>query len=298
VAELADVNSLFARSLLPWFAAPAHIGAIAAAGTTGTAGLSVAGGAAGARLLGRRVVSKIRANPAVSGAVVVASAAVAAALAVSMIGGESTVDEPGAPAPAAASAVPTDPADAAPPDPPPATVPPPAPRPHAAQPALAPDRPAPTAAPPPPDTRATEPAVVPTPPAAPESSPPPEAPPQPGPQPAPPLGPVVWLAGDSQVRITLTNDSAERTGFLVVSLEAEGGAVVGRRPAGCALGLAVRTAGLCGLPPLRPGETAVVHVPVQVTGPGQTARATVCAATAPRLDCDTVFLAPTTVALD
>ncbi len=100
------------------------------------------------------------------------------------------------------------------------------------------------------------------------------------------------------MQVTLANTGAEPTGFVVLDLQTLGGARVSGPPSGCAVGLALPTTGTCGLPPLGPGETVVVQVPVEVTGPGQSARARVCSATILRLDCDTPVLGPTTVALD
>jgi hypothetical protein len=54
---------------------------------------------------------------------------------------------------------------------------------------------------------------------------------------------------------------------------------------------------VCALAPLPPGASAAVHVPVRVTGSGQSAQVTLCSAAMPRLDCETALLAPTTVAL-
>ncbi len=307
VAELAEVNSLFARALLPYFAQPVQVAAVAAVGAAGVAGVAgasgePAGGAlTGARQFGQGVVSKARANPVVSGAVVVAAAVAAAALAVSMIGGDAPVGDAAAPAQAEVSepppsgeptspratttptttalpTTPVTPAPALPADPPDPFVTPSSTRPGAAPQAV--------------------PAAATAPPPSPTTTPPQPPPEPPEPPSAPPLGPVVWLPDDARVQITLTNGGGERSGFLVLNLEALGGATVSGRPTGCSLGLAVGSTGVCGLPPLRPGETAIVTVPVATTGPGQTARVTVCSAAIPRLDCDTPILTPTTVALD
>lgn len=311
VAELAEVNSLFARALLPYFAQPAQVAVAAATGAAGAAGVAGAAGGpsggalTGARQFGQGVVSKARANPVVSGAVVVASALAAAALAISTISGDAPVGGPAAPAQAEVSA-PSAPSE--PPSPPttsPATTTPSTP-PVTRAPARQADPPVTAITP---TTRAgVVPDAAPTPapattaPAPAATAPPPPTPPSPAeppePPPTPPLGPVVWLPDEARVQITLTNGGGERSGFLVLDLEALGGATVSGRPSGCALGLAVGTTGLCGLPPLRPGETAVVTVPVTTTGPGQTARVTVCSAAILRLDCDTLILTPTTVALD
>lgn len=281
VAELTEVNSLFVRALVPWFVAPAHAAGVVLATGTAAAGVGAAtagtpggGAAAGgalvaARQFGRGVVTKARANPGVTATVAVGSALAVAAMAVALIASDTPTPHIAAPSLPSTSEGSTQ----VPPSEAPTTVPPttaPAPRPTAPPATPAPLRVAgpPPAAP----TTATAPAVV--------------------------AGPVVWLPDESRVRVTLTNSGAEATRFLLVTVEPLGGSSVSGSPTGCARGLAVHTPGVCGLPPLDPGETAVVKVPIEVTGAGQRVRVTVCGSEGPRRACETPILGPTTVAVD
>ena len=311
VAELTDVNRLFARAVLPWFVVPGP--ALAAAGAAGVGaagvaaaeagGLGGAGGAAGGsaisagmgmRRVGRRVVSKARANPAPAGAVGVAAVVAVAALAVAAIGHDTAV--PPAAAPPAIAAAPDRSADEAPlavrsttaPLPVPTTAAPPSTtRPESMVPSstVAPSVPPPAAAASP-VAQAPPPATVP-----PTTMPPPPAPPPP----APPTGPVVWLPDSSVVRITLANSTGEPTAFLIVRMRALGGAVVIAPPTGCGLAASFGSTALCAVRPLDAGASRVVDVPTQATGLGQSAEVTVCSASFLRLDCETSLIPPTTV---
>jgi len=113
----------------------------------------------------------------------------------------------------------------------------------------------------------------------------------------PSVSSAVWQPTSSQVEVTLVNGGLSSTGYLVMTLEAAGGAIVGVQPTGCALALGMATSGLCALRPLVPGASAVVRVPMTVTRPGQSAEVHVCAVAFLRLGCETSLLARTVVAL-
>lgn len=112
----------------------------------------------------------------------------------------------------------------------------------------------------------------------------------------PSVSSAVWQPTSSQVEVTLVNGGLSSTGYLVMTLEAAGGALVAVQPTGCALALGMVTSGVCALRPLVPGASAVVRVPMTVTRPGQSAEVHVCAVGFLRLGCETA-LARTVVAL-
>jgi hypothetical protein len=107
----------------------------------------------------------------------------------------------------------------------------------------------------------------------------------------------VWVPATDQVTITLVNAASSATGILVVRVATDDGALVGGRPTGCALALALLTSGMCALAPLASGSRAMVQVPITVTGPGQSAEVQVCAVELLRLECATPLLPPTVVDL-
>lgn len=129
------------------------------------------------------------------------------------------------------------------------------------------------------------------------ATPPPTEPPPPPEPPDPGMGPVVWLADSGQVQISLTNRGGRTSGYLAVRVTTGGGAVVDGWPTGCQLAAPLLVTAACGLGPLPPGGTALVRVPVAVTGAGQTARVSLCAVGLLTVDCNTDILATTTVAL-
>lgn len=260
VAELVDVNRMLVRSLFPVFTA--------AASQTGVA--AVAGGAAaggGALFMGKQLVGKARSNPTVV-AGVVAVAALALAL-IANRGGEQT----------------------ALPNPPPDEVEETTPAPR---PAPAPDDPAEPPAPPPDQPSLVQPVT--TPPESTTTTSPPEQPVPPSsttttmtippaPPPPPPTGPVVWVPGSSELRITLTNTASVRSEPILIAVDLDGGAVVTGAPEGCGLGLALFWTAKCAVMPLDPGETHVVSVPARVTGPDQLAETWICETELLALDC-------------
>jgi RNA polymerase sigma factor (sigma-70 family) len=292
VAELADVNQLLVRALQPLFLSASEAAAVAAGGAA--AGGALAGGLAA----GRRIFTKARSNPTVAGTIA-AAAVVAAALAAIGIGSDSPVPEQAAPAeqvePPPESPA-TEPVSSPPPeapapspDPPPAdpaAAPPPADAPPAATPAPPPSRPAP----PPPTTGTPAPGPPP-------SAPPPTSPPPPPPAPEPEMGAVVWLAGSDQLQVTLANDASAPTDHIALGVSVAGGALIDGWPSGCTLALPLLISAGCGVSPLDPGEAAIVHVPVRVTGPGQTASVSLCEVAILTVDCDSGLLETTTTDL-
>jgi RNA polymerase sigma factor (sigma-70 family) len=307
VAELADVNRLLVRSFVPIFAAAGQVAAALAAVTTATTG-AVAGGAVGGALrgaagIGRRAWSKGRSNPGaamgVVGAILLA-AMIAGAL---IVASNDQVALPGAARPpageaASPSAPASPPGDTEPPEVP-FVVPPPvlaepiassddAP-PTAEEPAPGPGM-SPTTPPsrrPPPSIRTDDPSPSPTtpteppvvPPTEPPTTPPVTHPPTTAPPPPEPTQPflvVVWIEASAQLRITLDNPSGQRTDFLSLNVDVQGGAVINGTPAGCDLAVSLVWTASCGLAPVDPGDSAVVTVPVFVTGPGQSSRVKMC----------------------
>lgn len=108
---------------------------------------------------------------------------------------------------------------------------------------------------------------------------------------------VVWLRAEAALRITLTNDTGVPNDGVLVEVDLEGGARVNGLPSGCGLSLAVFAEASCAVPPLDPGETAVIEVPVSVTGSGQVAATRVCDSGLLNLVCLGQILAQVTTAL-
>ncbi|HEY8524398.1 MAG TPA: hypothetical protein VIL48_05510, partial [Acidimicrobiales bacterium] len=136
-------------------------------------------------------------------------------------------------------------------------------------------------APPPPEPTTTAP--------PPTAAPPPPAEPE--------VGPVVWLPGQDQLQITLANPGGQPTDYLVVVVTLAGGAVSTGLPTGCQLAVPLVLGVGCGVSPVAPGQATVVHVPVTVTGAGQSARVQLCEVALLRADCSADILATTTVPL-
>jgi RNA polymerase sigma factor (sigma-70 family) len=142
VEELAEVNSLLARSLLPIFAGVSKAGLLIGAATAGgtAAGGLVSGGVTGAGGAAvRRLLAKARANPAAIAAAVVVAAGLALAM-VSAVGGDGPQPEqtaPAGPAEEASTTVPLGPAAARPAPSPSTTT-------HGSQPSEPPTIPSPT----------------------------------------------------------------------------------------------------------------------------------------------------------
>ena len=111
------------------------------------------------------------------------------------------------------------------------------------------------------------------------------------------MGPVVWLGDSDQLQITLANDATAPTEHLALGVGVNGGALIDGWPSGCSLALPLLISAGCGVSPLDPGEAAVVHVPIRVTGPGQTARVSLCEVAILTVDCDTGLLETTTTDL-
>jgi hypothetical protein len=111
------------------------------------------------------------------------------------------------------------------------------------------------------------------------------------------MGPVVWLPDSDVLQITLANDGEEPTDYLAMGVTLNGGAVVDGWPTGCQLALPLVWAAGCGVTPLDPGESTVVRVPVAVTGPGQTARVSLCEVGLLSVDCTSDVLQTTTTPL-
>lgn len=332
VASVGDAPRLFARALVPWSAAPAGTAdptapAVPARPTASPSAPTRASASrsrpvqaiAGAGRHGRRAAALARGDPALTGTVAVAAALVVAVLAAAFLPGRSPadvaaprpepVDErvivparpprppesglvPSTTVPGPAPATPSDPAAAAP-----LRSGPPEPRDTGGDPRSRPLSPqaaaAPTPSPEPTTTVPVEPKVgAPTAPAgddaviglASDVS-------------VPAVSSVVWQPTRSRVEVTLVNAGVSSTGFLVMSLQAAGGALVGAQPTGCALALGMITTGLCALRPLGPGASAVVRVPMTVSRSGQSAEVQVCAVARLRLECTTPLLRPTVVAL-
>lgn len=325
VAAVREAPRVLVRSLVPSSAPPA--GTRAAVSFTAASRRRPGRAIAGIGGKGRRVAAVARGDPALTGTVAVAAALVLAVLAAAFLPGRSPADvaSPG-PAPAEERVIvpapPAPPAAAAAADrmfPPSTTVPSPAAV-GPVDPGAPPDRPpfvpaGPSGVDRRPAPRPSDPPAA----AAPTTTvPPPPAPVTPvAPNPGTPTVPsggdpaigvasvaavpavssVVWQPTSSQVEVTLVNAGAQATGFLVMTLQAAGGAIVDAQPTGCALALGMVTTGMCTLRPLGPGATAVVQVPMTVTRPGQSAQVQVCAVALLRLECTTPLLTPTVVEL-
>jgi hypothetical protein len=258
---------------------------------------------------GRHAAALARGDPSLTGTVAVAAALVVAVLAAAFLPGRSPAEVA---SPMWRSA-PADervivPALPLPPPPPPSADP--LPTPATTVPGPVATRPAdPAAEAPPPavppeafhagvDTGATRPPTAPTPVAPPTTAAVNDAVIDAATAPSvPSVSSAVWQSTSSQVEVTLVNGGVSSTGFLVMTLEAAGGALVDVRPTGCALALGMVTSGVCALRPLGPGASAVVRVPMTVTRPGQSAEVHVCAVGFLRLGCETPLLARTVVAL-
>ena len=311
-----DAPRLFALALVSWSASAGRAGSAAtAAARPSTSGWRPAGAIAVASRHGRRAAALARGDPSLTGTVAVAAALVVAVLAAAFLPGRAPTEVASpSPRPAPTEAGLVVPAPHSPPgadpSPNPATT---VPGPVAARPT---DPPAETPPSVPPeafhadaDTGATRPPAAPSPvasppvPAVPDGSIPPtpaanddviDAAASPS---VPAVSSAVWQPTSSQVEVTLVNGGLSSTGYLVMTLEAAGGALVGVQPTGCALALGMVTSGVCALRPLVPGASAVVRVPMTVTRPGQSAEVHVCAVGFLRLGCETSLLARTVVAL-
>ena len=317
VGELADVNRMLVRSLLPIFTAVGtHLAAGLAAATTGATVVG-AGTGAGVSALARRLTDKARSNPAILVGVVLV-AALAFALIASR-GGDDAVVLPdqesgdGAPAvegappasPDAPSESPADPDDPDDPDPPgddggsPGEPDDDEPR----LPVLSVDPPAGTPTAPGttvpngtgPQPGSPSPTTPPDPggPGVPPPSPPTTAPPAPPPTQPPPSAPsgspyvvVVWLDGIAELRVTLHNPTSSPTTPLVLKVDLGGGASLRGTPRGCGLLTTLLSGSSCGLPSVPAGGSRTITVAIDASGSRPTAHVSVCESRLLSLSCD------------
>jgi RNA polymerase sigma factor (sigma-70 family) len=304
VLELYDVNQLLVQALHPLFLSSAAAGAAGAA--------EVGAGAAGRAGAARRAPSKMRSIP-----VAIAAAVAAAALVAALVGVRIGDDEPSdLAAPVDQALTPADspehdepgqapttrserPAEANAETPPPRS--PRARQSDPVEPSTATDA-APATAGPTSSATPSPPAEPTAPPSAPNGPPasvpsttaPPTTQPPPG---DPTMGPVVWFPESDQLQITLANDDDEPTDHLALGVRLDGGAVIGGWPTGCQMASPLVWSAGCAVNPVAPGSETVVRVPITVTGPGQTARVSLCAVRLLSVDCDTDILNTTTTQL-
>jgi hypothetical protein len=286
VGELADVNRMLVRSLLPIFTATGgtEIGVVAA--TAAGAG----GGAAG--FLGARLVSKVKSNPAV-----VAGVVLAAALAFALVSSrtDETALPPGESDPSAGDKSNDEPG---PPPDVPVEVPPGEEPPRVIVPIMAvapttttttsPDSPR---RPPPSPTTSRPPSIVPPPPIAPTTTTTRPAPPTTRPPKDSPYLVVIWLDATAELRITLHNPTEQTTSPLALEVQLSAGAKIRGRPAGCGLLTTLLTRSSCGLSPVGPGGAKSITVGVDITGSSPKATIGVCEASLLSLNCNGGLLA-------
>lgn len=293
VGELADVNRMLVRSLLPIFAATtgAQIGGAVALG-----GAAATGG--GAALLGRRAFNKARSNPAVA-----AGVALAAALAFALVSSrsdDSPLQDNAAPSQGDKSQEQDSPESPPPPDDP-VEVPPDEPPPRQIVPIVGtsptttePSSPtSPTTAPPRPGTT--------SPPGPGPVVPPPGSPTTTTTRPSPPttVKPphddpylvVVWLEASADLRITLHNPTGQTTAPLALDVRLSAGAKIQGPPSGCGLLTTLLTQATCGISSVAPGGSKTITVGVEVTGSRPTATIGVCEARILSLSCNGGLLA-------
>ena len=295
VGELADVNRMLVRSLVPIFAMTATKAAAAAGGAA-----AGGGGPGGAAV--RRLLNKARSNPAV-----VAGAVLAAALVFALIASRGG-DSPPLPETSSPSESPSGPSSSTPPDEPPESPPSTPEQPSqmivpilsASPTTTAPGTPPPgsptTTLPPEVAPPAPPPPVGPSPSTtAPPGSPTTTVPPSNPPADVPYLV-VVWLDGPAQLVITVTNPTAHPTAPLALNIELAGARINGQ-PSGCGLLTTLLTSSKCGVPSVGPGGSKSITVSVSVTGDNPKARVGVCEASLLSLNCRGGLLANLVTAL-
>ena len=94
------------------------------------------------------------------------------------------------------------------------------------------------------------------------------------------------MADVAELRVTLHNPTSSSTAALVVEVELGGGAVSRGAPRGCGLLSTLLSGSTCGLPPVPPGSSRTVTVPVDARGAQPTAEVSVCPARLLSLNCN------------